>query len=271
MAITTLAQVTSGALPTIQTTKDISSGAINFVVLSGWYSPGYPSAATGNTSGVAGQALTSSPNALPFNNPSSGSSYFTGVNSNPADQNSPSNLLLIDRLWENSGLSPTVITAQTVNSVPWPARDLDDSTNGRGVYIAFEVSATMGAGAPSMSMSYTNSAGVAGRTAVNIVAVTASATPGRLFIMGLQAGDVGVRSVQSFTLSSTMTSGTFHLIAYRPIFLSSFAGKNNLVFSEDAISLAMPQLQNNSVLQMANITSGNGIYRQASNLRISQG
>ena len=33
----------------------------------------------------------------------------------------------------------------------------------------------------------------------------------------LAAGDVGVRQIVGWTLSATMTSGAYHLVAYRPI------------------------------------------------------
>ena len=153
MAITTLTQVVDGMLPTVVVAKTAESSAnSNSQMLTNWYSVGYPPTATANTSGVSGQALTSSPAALPFKNPVSGNSYLTGFLSTyylTINNTSQRSTLMVDRLWENSGLSPTVTTAQTVNSVAWPARDLDESTNGRGVFIAVEVSSALGAGAGS--------------------------------------------------------------------------------------------------------------------------
>jgi hypothetical protein len=81
--------------------------------------------------------------------------------------------------------------------------------------LAVEVSAATGAGTPTITIGYTNSAGTASRTATNIIATVASSAIGATYFIGLQAGDVGVRSVQSLTLSATWTSGTINLVAYR--------------------------------------------------------
>ncbi|MBF9664229.1 hypothetical protein, partial [Streptococcus pseudopneumoniae] len=55
-------------------------------------------------------------------------------------------VLLCDRLWHNSGFNVTLTTAQTVNSVTFPERDMDGTTNGEGVFVGVEVSGAMGAG-----------------------------------------------------------------------------------------------------------------------------
>ena len=47
------------------------------------------------------------------------------------------------------------------------------------------------------------------------VATVATSIAGTFYPIGLQAGDTGVRSVQSLTLSATWTSGTINLVAYR--------------------------------------------------------
>jgi hypothetical protein len=81
--------------------------------------------------------------------------------------------------------------------------------------LAVEVSAATGAGTPTITISYTNSAGTAGRTATNVIGTSATSAIGATYFIGLAAGDTGVRSVQSLTLSATWTSGTINLVAYR--------------------------------------------------------
>ena len=81
--------------------------------------------------------------------------------------------------------------------------------------MAVEVSAATGAGTPTITISYTNQAGTASRTGTNIIATVASSAIGATYFIGLQAGDTGVQSVQSLTLSATWTSGTINLVAYR--------------------------------------------------------
>jgi hypothetical protein len=83
--------------------------------------------------------------------------------------------------------------------------------------LAVEVSAATGAGTPTITVSYTNQDGTAGRTAANIIATVASSAIGATYFIGLQAGDTGVRSVQSLTLSVSWSSGTINLVAYRYI------------------------------------------------------
>lgn len=212
MAIITLDQAISG----MQYPREIVKGLTGTMVAgrphSTFYLPGQPGAAVAPTPGLAGAALTSYAGQIPFNNPVVGNTYLSRF---VAQSTIAGQLLLCDRLWHNSGITITQITAHTINSVTWPARDVSGSTNGNGVYIGVEVSAATGAGVPTLTIGYTNQDGTAGRTATNIVPTVASSIAGTFYPIGLQAGDTGVRSVQSFTLSATWTSGTIHLVAYR--------------------------------------------------------
>lgn len=265
MAITTLAGVEAGlTYPNILAKNASNTAGGSGQWMTSFYTAGYPPAATAPTPGLAGAALTSYTGQIPFTNPLSGNTYLAGlrrpfnVETTNASQRT---LMIVDRLWHNSGLDRTVITAQTVNSVAWPARDLNGSTNGEGVYLAIEVSTTVSGGAsgPSISVSYTNSAGTAGRTGNSILGTRTNAPAGHWFPIGLEAGDTGVRSVQSVTFSvSWGTAGVLHLVAYRPVAMinAASAAANNCV--DDALTLAMPQLWNDSVLQNVSATTGNG-------------
>ena len=64
--------------------------------------------------------------------------------------------------------------------------------------------------------------------------------------IGLQAGDIGVRSVQSLTLSASWVSGTMNLVAYRPIAALELVGAfvPNAI---DALTSGFPRLFNGSV------------------------
>lgn len=124
-------------------------------------------------------------------------------------------VLLCDRLWHNSGIVVTTTTAQTINSVAWPARDKNGSTNGAGVYIGLEISTATGAGASVISISYTNQDGTAGKTGTATPLYAASSIAGSFYRFNLAAGDTGVRSIQTYTSTVSMTSGVVHLVAYR--------------------------------------------------------
>ena len=131
------------------------------------------------------------------------------------------------------------------NSAAWPARDMDGSTNGRGVMIGVEVSTVMGAGTPTWTLGYTNSAGTAGRSIVTS-AQTAAMAVGSFIPIQLAAGDVGVRSIQTWQQSATMTSGVYHLVAYR-ILAQITIPAANIGYEMDAIPLGFPRLFDNTV------------------------
>lgn len=96
----------------------------------------------------------------------------------------------------------------------FPARGAGGTIAGEQVYLGVEASANVGAGTPTLTVAYTNTAGAA-KTATNIIATVASPIAGAFYPIGLAAGDTGVQTVQSLTLSATWTSGTIHLVAYR--------------------------------------------------------
>lgn len=188
-----------------------------------WYcwakDSGTPGAWAPGTPGVAGRTTdgTTSTDAgcLLIANPSTGANYL--VQSSVAA--SVAHFFnLFDVLWVNSGLVVTTTTAQTVNSVTFPARDVNGSTNGEGVFVGILVTtATTNVGAvTNTTMSYTNSDGTAGHTAT-IASFPATAVIGTFVPFQLQAGDRGVRSIQSVTLGTSYAAGAISIIAYRPL------------------------------------------------------
>lgn len=128
-------------------------------------------------------------------------------------------LQLIDLLWCNTGIVVTTTTAQTWTPVAAPARDVDGATAGRGVEVALFVTSatTNGAAISGATISYTNSAGTPGRTATSSAAnpIPATAVAGTLVIFALQAGDVGVRSVEGITLGTSLGAGSVSVVLLR--------------------------------------------------------
>lgn len=128
--------------------------------------------------------------------------------------------LLIDRLWQNSGLVSSTTTAQTVNSATWPARDGNGSTNGDRVQIALESLGSQSLSANSTAtISYTNQAGTSGRTGTISQNVSNSVgANGHFYPFRLEGTDTGVRSVQSITLNASLGAGkAIQLVAFRPL------------------------------------------------------
>lgn len=178
-----------------------------------------------------------------FTNPASGNAYLARLQ---ASATQAGVLLLCDRLWHNGGYTITSTSAQNSTTPTWPARDANGATDGLGVLVACEISAAVGAGTPTITVSYTNSAGTSSRTGTNIQSTNASAAIGATYFIGLQAGDYGVRSIQSVTLSATWTSGTMNMVAFRPLAaleLTAALVPNAI----DLLSSGMPKLHNGTV------------------------
>ncbi len=219
----TTAPTTTGTTGTVQTfhKSGTAPDAIAY-----WYCSskdgGFPGAWAPGSPGLAGRATdgTTSTDAgcVPFVNATTGGIYLTGLNvwSSVAHPH-----IFFDCLWVNSGIVVTTTTAQTVNSVAFPARDANGTTNGEGLMIGllFVAAATNAAVINTSTVSYTNSDGTAGRTATleNTVGMMIPATPviGTLVWFKLQAGDKGVRSIQSVTLATSLGAGAVSLIVAR--------------------------------------------------------
>lgn len=178
---------------------------------------GFPGAFAVGTPGVAGRITdgTSATDAgcLPYKNAATGTNYLSRLEATSTVVNF---FQLFDYLWVNSGLVVTTTTAQTVNSITLPARDLDGTTNGLGLNFGILVTtATTNAGAiTTITASYTNSDNTSGKTAT-IASFPATAVIGSFIPFQLAAGDKGVRSIQSITLGTTLTAGAISLVIYR--------------------------------------------------------
>jgi hypothetical protein len=212
MAITSADIALAGYKPAEFISKALTGTLVAGRMFSTFYLAGIPGAAVAPTPGVAGAALTTYAGQIPIP-AASGNTHLGRFSLTSSAQ--AGNGLLCDRLWHNSGIVVTTTTAQTINSVVWPSRDKNGTTNGDGVYIGLEVSTLTGAGASVISISYTNSAGVAGRVGTAIPLYAAASVAGSFYIFALAAGDVGVRSVQTYTSTVSMTSGVVHLVAFR--------------------------------------------------------
>jgi len=185
---------------------------------------GFPGAWAVGTPGVNGRVTDGTAAAdngcFPIANPSVGANYLTEVNMAAGVNHTH---LLFDVLWVNSGLAITTTGAQAITTPTLPARDLNGTTNGEGCSIAILCTAAVGlaAVASNATVTYTNSDGTGSRTATlsAIVGSQAPATPviGTLIWFNLQAGDKGVRSIQSISLNTSWVSGSISLMITRDI------------------------------------------------------
>lgn len=268
MAITTLAGVNSGLTQPTSFAK-AGTGAQNaaFYWFSPFYRGGIPAAASVPSPGLSGAALTSYSGQIPVPEASNNTYLAEMIATSDASEGM---LLLCDRLWHNSGVSVASTGVQTINSVTFPARDKNGSTNGEGVFVGIEFSSGLtGANLPTYTMTYTNSAGTGSRTATNIDASGALAQ-GTFLQMGLQAGDLGVRSIQSIQLSSTYSVGTLSMVAYRILAAIETRGRsrNSLL---DAVCCNFPRLYDNTVPFMLFGASGTAVSDIFGAFKFTQG
>lgn len=142
-----------------------------------------------------------------------------------APTTAPCVLMLVDLLGFYPVTSVTTTGAQTLNNTV----TLPRYTDGAGVQAFITPSTVMGAATPSISIGYTNSASTVGRatpatlpignTAAAVTSVVYSGTGAGKFgpFMQLQAGDAGIKSVQSINLSASYVSGVLNLVLCKPL------------------------------------------------------
>lgn len=139
----------------------------------------------------------------------------------------PCVLMLIDLLGFYRVTTVTTVTAQVTNNTV----TLPRYTSGAGVQ-AFFVNATatpLGTGTPNLSLDYTNAAGLASRATPAILPVgKTAASHGLILYSGtgagkygpfvpLQAGDTGIRSIQSIRNSTSYVSGEYSVGLCKPL------------------------------------------------------
>lgn len=250
MAITTLDGVIAGFQPPQPLIKTgVTMAAVGAMRgYTPWYAAGNPGASTATAVGINGEAATpalaSTGGRIRRTNPGSGNAYLGRLAINASQTGT---LWLIDRLWQNSGLSVTSTAAQAITPATLPSRDGAGGTNGANVMAAIEWSAAGGAGTPTVTLTYTDQDGNTGNTGT----FTAVTTPGvgTFEIFTLAAGDTGIRAPTSFIQTATRTSGTMHLVLFRVLAQVEVTAAN-IGNAVDALTSGMPQIYNDSVLQL---------------------
>lgn len=139
----------------------------------------------------------------------------------------PCVLMLIDVLAVIPISTVTLATAQTILGTQTLPRYAD----GKGVRAYLTPSVVMGAGTPTATLNYTNTASMSGRVTPatpSLPLINATAPVGSIAHAGtgagkfgpflpMAAGDQGILSVQSIQFSATMTSGCMNLVLCKPL------------------------------------------------------
>ena len=203
-----------------------------------WYSlfrgGGNPAADTilGTGTNLAFQALTdttTNATGIPHGgNVGGGTGYkhlLTAAAQTAAATTAPCVMMLVDLLGFYPITTVTTTTAQTLNNTV----TLPRYTDGAGVQAFMTPSTVMGAATPNLSIGYTNSANTAsratpttlpiGNTAAAVTSIVYSGTGSGKYgpFMPLQAGDAGIRSVQTVTISVSYVSGVLNLVLCKPL------------------------------------------------------
>jgi len=193
-----------------------------------WYctskDAGFPGAWAPGTPGINGRVTDGTSVAdygcIPISNPSAGANFITEL---VLSANVNHSHLFFDCLWVNSGIAVTTTTAQAIVTPTLPARDVNGSTAGEGCMIAMLTTTanTNAAVIANTTISYTNSKGTPGRTA-RLLGIAGSQTPaspviGTIVWFNLDAGDTGVRSIESVTLGTSRVAGAVSLMICRDV------------------------------------------------------
>lgn len=169
----------------------------------------------------------------------------------------PGNYIIADRLSHQGGLVGNVATVQTTNL---PTAALTRYTDGVGVMVALTIYTAIGSTASTVTVSYTNQAGISGRvTTAVVIGSTGFNAAGRMIMLPLQGTDYGVRSVESVTLAATTgTAGAFGVTLFKPLVhvaVESVNGIANVGYISGGFLGGLPQVLDNACLSAIAITA----------------
>ena len=273
MAITTEDELLAGYMSPItflkSTTTTKAAGIPCAMCL---FSSGLPgnfiSAAPGLSGATVDGTTSTLGGTLYFANPPAGQSTYL-AKASVACGTTTAAINFFDLLWYNSGIVVTTTTAQTINSVTLPSRDMNGATNGIGV-TAWLYCQTATTNASTITISYTNSSGVSGRTGTIVLGGwPAAATAGTFLPFSLQNGDVGVQSIQTITLGTSLAAGSVYLMLIREFcYIGFIAASTGMTL--DWTQVGFPQLYNGTALSFfviptstsVGILSGQVVYTQ---------
>lgn len=171
---------------------------------SAWLAAGIPGAGAASPVYTAGSGYTadkSTTGAISYTN--GAVQNWLAKLSSMGDQ--PGTLIIADRLWSCSGMGFAAATYTVTTPGALPARITD---NGVGCELWVEQFVAAGAASGTLTGTYVNPSGTAGRTGV-IAAVVSAPVAGQMQQVPLQAGDNGIKQLTNVITSATWTSGTW--------------------------------------------------------------
>ena len=228
--------------------KDVVMTASAGQEWSQWLAPGRPEAGAAPTTAAVPVSTTTGALAR-FTNPTSGETLRL-LRMWAIAQNTTSALALYDRLSHMGGLSGNTTSLQTTN-LPTAAITRGDTT-GVGVDVFAECYTALGITSRTLQILYTNPAGTSGRTGTLVIPASMAAS--RVIRMTRQAGDLGVKSVESaqFLVGGTGTVGNFGLTLGRRIeaLHVGMQGQNNVPNKKVGLVLGLCKIEPDACLWM---------------------
>lgn len=160
-------------------------------------------------------------------------------------------------------VSSTGAKTITMTPISNTAANVDRYANGEGLRLFVGSYSTMGANAPTMVITYTNSAGTTGRTTVSGCVSTTAATNGTILNSGnatnkygpflpLAAGDTGVKDIESLTWGGTAhASGSVIIGLCKPLCMPIPCPATGLFNLMDFVNTlpSLPRLKNGACIQ----------------------
>jgi len=243
MAITTLAGAVAGELQPVTFSKTTTNSAGTWFdtwAIAVGAGTNVTASANGSTYSSSSAQVTGQ---LRHQDPATGGSYISMLKGriSPVGTNTSVSAILVDRLWQGGTYPATTTASQAITTPTFPARDINGSTNGDGVLI-YVTPVTNFTAATTVTITYTNQAGVGSRTGT----CTNGTTAGFLDFFSLQSGDTGVRSVEAVAVGAAQAAGTYILVAVRPLLLHTL-DTGCKMSCDDVITMGMPRLYNGSV------------------------
>jgi hypothetical protein len=210
-----IAACTAGKQQDIVFSKTIST-SIATAFYSLWNAPGVPAAGayTAGPSTVPRVINPTVQGGMNFSNAAvANQRFFTGIGG--AVTYGPHTFMLVDRLLDYGAVSTATAVTTTFNTTPVLTR----YTDGVGVKAFIEVTSALGGVSCVVQINYTNQAGTAGRVsqAVTMGITAVGGLQSSFMFVPMQGTDTGIRSVESMTISGTVTSGYVTAVLCRPV------------------------------------------------------
>lgn len=243
MSISTLNDYIASSKQVIPLTKTTSRTTTALTPFSVFDVAGQPGAGTlAGTSTTQGVVPTDATTGYPLIN-AFGASAIGYVSRVQYSSSVAGRISLYDRLFVSG--AHNFNAADTLASQPSFASRLPNSDYA-GTQIWMEAVTTF-TGNPTVTVTYTNQAGVAGRS-TGAIALGLAPTVGRMTQLPLQAGDTGVQKIESVTCT-VATVGTFNINVLRPLIecRSSITGDGDVF---DMLKTGLPQIFDTSALFM---------------------